>query len=160
MGKSVNWLTAIENKIDTIIGKDLFSVGGSLKGNITLALDSILDNIRNVSKTYEDGVELIAKMNTSIQWLMDVFQKYHLKYGVYIIVILVALLVFNEALKLIVSACLCLGSEYQTCQEFLNFRRTARARLSDSSSFRMQNSTAVRLHNPLLRQPHEIRTID
>ena len=95
-----------------------------------------MPNFKNSMLSIQEALILVRDVHSSVQVIYQIYQKYYLKYGVLIAVILVSVLVLNEAFKLLISLCLCVSREYSVVREFVTYRTQRRRNIPERPSVR------------------------
>ena len=90
--------------------------------DVSNSLREIMRDFGNSTLSIQEALILVRDVHSSVQAIYQIYQKYYLKYGVLIAVILVSVLVLNEAFKLLVSLCLFVSREYSVVKEFVTYR--------------------------------------
>ena len=112
---------------------------------ISNTLGLIMKEFENSTISLQEALSLVKDIHSSVQAIYQIYEKYYLKYGVLVALILISILVVNEAFKLLVSMCLCISREYTVVRDFLTYRTQRRTNIEGRSTVREDDSRPLAL---------------
>ena len=101
--------------------------------NMPVAMSEVMDGFQNTTVSFEEALSILADIHGTVKWMYEIYQGYHLCYGMLIALVLLSILVFNEICKILVAACMFLAKEYHVCREFLQYRTQKQTQRRHSS---------------------------
>ena len=112
---------------------------------ISNTLGDIMKGFENSTISLQEALILVKDIHSSVQAIYQIYERYYLKYGVLVAIILISILVINEAFKLLVSMCLCISREYSVVKEFVTYRTQRRTNIEGRSTVREDESRPLAL---------------
>ena len=92
----------LDNLVDSLQASRAFTVL-----NMSLTLDQVLNGMENTTMSFQEALDILVKVHGTVSWLYDIYQKYHLHYGMIIALVLLSILVLSECCKVLAAANQC-----------------------------------------------------
>ena len=125
------WDDRFQLKLDSLM-ENLQNSRAFMLLNVSVALADVIDGFQNTTISFQEALSILADIHGTVKWIYEIYEGYHLRYGMLIALVLLSILVFNEICKILVSMCMFLGKEYHVCREFLQYRTHKQTRRRQS----------------------------